>query len=96
MPLTCLKNLFFNQPKIYFLAVVTIVLIVFTPLGYAQDLDGLVPTGSLTAANVDPHSAVVPAQGGLPLVAGIPGLPAFAMTPRSDGGQDYTVTIQVA
>ena len=26
---------------------------------------------------------------------GIPGLPAFTMTPRSDGGEDYTITIQI-
>ena len=95
IPLTCLKNRLFKQTDISFLAVVAIVFLVFTPLGYAQDLDGLVPAGSLTAANLDPQSGVLPAQGALPLVAGIPGLPAFAMTPRSDGGQDYTVTIQL-
>lgn len=26
---------------------------------------------------------------------GIPGIPAFTMTPRSDGGEDYTITIQI-
>lgn len=28
-------------------------------------------------------------------VSGIPGIPAFTMTPRSGGGEDYTVTIQI-
>lgn len=27
--------------------------------------------------------------------SGIPGIPAFTMTPRSDGGEDYSVTIQI-
>ena len=27
--------------------------------------------------------------------SGVPGIPAFTMTPRNDGGEDYTVTLQI-
>jgi len=62
----------------------------------------LILAGSATSLQAQP-GAVAPAEssnspvvaGSIPSIAGAPGLPLFAMTPRSDGGQDYSVTIQL-
>jgi len=60
-------------------------LLAFAGTATAQDLTGA-STGQLPSI----ENILANADTGL-----IPGLPAFTVTPRSDGGEDYTVTIQL-
>ncbi|MBT8138983.1 MAG: flagellar type III secretion system pore protein FliP [Gammaproteobacteria bacterium] len=70
-----------SQPALLCLAVLAVCLLLIAAPGFAQQPD------ETAAAGLE--------QGALPTLASGPGFPVLSTSPRGDGGQDYSVTIQL-
>ena len=61
-------------------------------LSYAQSVAESLSLTNASSSSNDIATAMDALQS---QASGVPGIPAFTMTPRNDGGEDYTVTLQI-